>query len=314
MFAYYLHDLDPFILRIWGNFGLRWYGMAYLLAFVCGFWLLRILALRGYTQLRAEQVGDFIVYAAIFGVMLGGRVGYILFYRPEMLRDPPSLLRVWEGGMSSHGGMIGLIIFTYWYAWRHKLSWTNLGDNLVVVAPIGLFFGRCANFINGELYGRLTTVSWAMLFPKELLESGNAAEADRALLAAQQIDPSMTTADAVVSALHSDPRVRDVIRPILTPRHPSQIYEALLEGVLLFAILWFVRTRTRQPDGILTGLFFVCYAIFRIIVENFREPDASLIAGLTRGQFFSFFLIAIGLAFIIVAKIRDQHAAANPAR
>src|SRR5262249_12031785 len=159
-----------------------------------------------------------------------------------------------------------------------------------------------------------TTVSWAMLFPKELLEPANAAEADRALVAAQQIDPGLTTPDAVVSALHSDPRVRGVIRPILTPRHPSQIYEALLEGVLLFTILWFVRTRTRQPDGVLTGLFFVCYAGFRIVVENFREPDASLIAGFTRGQFFSFFLIAIGLAFIVVAKIRDQHAAANPAQ
>jgi len=225
-----------------------------------------------------------------------------------MLLHPLEIVRVWEGGMSSHGGMIGLILFTYWYAWRHKLSWTNLGDNLVVVAPIGLLFGRCANFINGELYGRLTTVPWAMLFPKELLEGTNASEADRALLAAQRIDPSLTTPEAIVSALHNSPRLREVIRPILTPRHPSQIYEALLEGVLLFTILWCVRTRTRQPDGVLTGLFFVCYAIFRIVVEYFREPDASLIAGFTRGQFFSLFLIAIGLAFIIVGKIRNRRA------
>jgi phosphatidylglycerol---prolipoprotein diacylglyceryl transferase len=227
-----------------------------------------------------------------------------------MLRDPLSIVRVWEGGMSSHGGMLGLIVFTFWYAWRHKISWTNLGDNLVVVAPIGLFFGRCANFINGELYGRAASVPWAMLFPKELLEPENVAEADRALNAAQQIDPSLTTPEAIVSGLHSHPQLRAVLRPILTPRHPSQIYEALLEGVLLFTILWLVRTRTRQPDGVLTGLFFLCYAIFRIIVEYFREPDASLIAGFTRGQFFSFFLIAIGLAFIIVGKIRDRYAAA----
>ena len=113
---------------------------------------------------------------------------------------------------------------------------------------------------------------------------------------------------AVVSGLHSQPQLREVLRPFLTPRHPSQIYEALLEGVLLFTILWLVRTRTREPDGVLTGLFFVCYAIFRIVVEYFREPDASLIAGFTRGQFFSFFLIAIGLAFIIVGKIKKQHA------
>jgi phosphatidylglycerol:prolipoprotein diacylglycerol transferase len=112
-----------------------------------------------------------------------------------------------------------------------------------------------------------------------------------------------------VSGLHSQPQLREVLRPILTPRHPSQLYEALLEGVLLFTILWLVRTRTREPDGILTGLFFVCYAVFRIVVEYFREPDASLIAGFTRGQFFSFFLIVIGLAFIIVGKFRNRRAA-----
>lgn len=309
MLAYYLHDFDPFIFHIWGSFGPRWYGMAYVLAFACGFWLLRVLAQRGYTQLRVEQVGDFITWGALFGVMLGGRLGYVLFYHPEMLRDPLSVAQVWEGGMSSHGGMLGLIAFTFWYARRHKISWTNLGDNLVVVAPIGLFFGRCANFINGELYGRVATVSWAMLFPKELLEPENAAEAERALAAAQQVDPRLTTPEAIVSGLHSQPQLREVLRPILTPRHPSQIYEALLEGVFLFTILWLVRTRTRQPDGVLTGLFFLCYAIFRIVAEYFREPDASLILGFTRGQFFSFFLIAIGLAFIIVGKIRNRHAA-----
>jgi phosphatidylglycerol:prolipoprotein diacylglycerol transferase len=229
-----------------------------------------------------------------------------------MLLDPLSVGRVWEGGMSSHGGMIGLIVFTFWYARRHKISWTNLGDNLVVVAPIGLFFGRCANFINGELYGRVTNVPWAMLFPKELLEPGSAGEAGRAVLKAQTLAPSLTTPEEIVAALPSHPALREAIRPILLPRHPSQIYEALLEGVLLFTILWLVRTRTRQPDGVLTGLFFICYAIFRIVVEYFREPDASLIAGFTRGQFFSFFLIAIGLAFIIVGKIRNRRAVEAP--
>lgn len=309
MFAYYLHDLDPYLFHVWGSFGPRWYGLAYVSAFACGYWLLRALAQRGYTQLRVEQVADFITWAALFGVMLGGRLGYVLFYHPEMLRDPLSVVRVWEGGMSSHGGMIGLIIFTYWYAWRHKISWTNLGDNLVVVAPIGLFFGRIANFINGELYGRVTHVPWAMLFPKELLESRNAEEAERVLDAVQKVNPSLRNIDEILSELHSRPQLREVLRPILTPRHPSQLYEALLEGVLLFTILWLVRTRTREPDGVLTGLFFVCYAVFRIVVEYFREPDASLIAGFTRGQFFSFFLIVIGLAFIIVGKLRNRRVA-----
>lgn len=314
MFAYYLHNFDPFIFRLWGNIGPRWYGMAYVLAFACGYWLLGVLAKRGYTQLRPAQVGDFITWCALFGVMIGGRVGYVLFYRPEMLRDPLSVVRVWEGGMSSHGGMLGVLVFTYWYAWRHQISWTNLGDNLVVVVPLGLFFGRCANFINGELYGRLSSAPWAMLFPKELLEPQNAAEADRALLAVRQIDPGLTTPEAIVQNLHSHPQLGEVLRPILTPRHPSQIYEALLEGVVLFTLLWLVRTRTRQPDGVITGLFFICYAVLRIVVEYFREPDASLIAGFTRGQFFSFFVIAIGLAFVIIGKIRARYSATAFAR
>jgi len=236
-------------------------------------------------------------------VMLGGRLGYVLFYKPEMLREPLSIFKVWEGGMASHGGIIGLVLFTLYYARRHKLSWTNLGDNLVVVAPIGLFFGRCANFINGELYGRAASVPWAMQFPKELLELPNAAEAERAVVACRQIDPGITTPEAIIQSVHTHPDVVSVLRGILTPRHPSQLYEALCEGILLFAILWFVRTRIRTPNGVLTGLFLVCYSIFRIIVENFREPDASLIAGFTRGQFFSFFLIALGIGYIVFAKL-----------
>ena len=205
--------------------------------------------------------------------------------------------------MSSHGGMIGLFLFTLFYSRRNHLHWTNLGDNLVVVAPIGLFFGRCANFINGELYGRAANVAWAMQFPKELLEPENAAEADRAVAACQKIDPSLTSPDAIVAAVRHNAQVKETLRTILTPRHPSQIYEALCEGVLLFLILWFVRTKFRTRNGVLTGLFFIFYAIFRIIIENFREPDASLILGVTRGQFFSFFLIVIGIGFFIFARL-----------
>jgi phosphatidylglycerol---prolipoprotein diacylglyceryl transferase len=302
MLAYYVHDLNPLIFRLWDNVGPRWYGLAYVLAFVCGYAVFRLLAKRGYADLPVAKVGDFITGAALFGVILGGRLGYVLFYKPEMLREPMSILRVWEGGMSSHGGMLGLLAFTFYYAWRHKISWMNLSDNLVVAAPIGLFFGRCANFINGELYGRATNVSWAMQFPKELTE--NIGEAQRAITACRQIDPTLTSSDAVVAAVRHEPQVKEVLRGILTPRHPSQLYEAFFEGIVLFAILWLVRTRMRQPNGVLAGLFLICYAIFRIVVENFREPDASLIAGFTRGQFFSFFLIAIGLAFVIAAKLR----------
>ena len=302
MVAYYVHDLDPLIFRLWDNVGPRWYGLAYVLAFACSYALFRLLAKRGYADLPVAKVSDFITGAALFGVIVGGRLGYALFYKPEMLRAPMSILRVWEGGMSSHGGMLGLLAFTFYYAWRHKISWTNLGDNLVVTAPIGLFFGRCANFINGELYGRATDVSWAMQFPKELTE--NVGEAERAIIACRPIDPSLTSSDAIVAAVRHQLQVKEVLRGILTPRHPSQLYEAFFEGIVLFTILWLVRTRMRQPNGVLTGLFFICYAIFRIVVENFREPDAALIAGFTHGQFFSFFLIGIGLAFVVGAKLR----------
>src|SRR6266508_4369160 len=268
MLAYYLHNLDPIIFRISENVGPRWYGLAYVLAFICSYFLFLWLAKRGFADLRPQQVGDFITGCALFGVIIGGR--------------------------------LGLLLFTLYYAHRHKISWTNLGDNLVVTAPIGLFFGRCANFINGELYGRITNVPWAMHFPKELLDHPQ--EAERAVAACARIDPSLSTPDAIIGAVRSQPEVANVLRSILSPRHPSQLYEAFFEGIVLFAILWFVRTRTRQPNGVLTGLFFICYALFRIVVENFREPDAELIGPFTRGQFFSFFLVAIGIAFIVAAN------------
>lgn len=305
MLAYYLHDLDPIIFRIYDNVGPRWYGLAYVLAFISSFLLFFWLAKHGYADLSVAKVGDFITGAALFGVIIGGRVGYVFLYNPEMLRAPMSILRVWEGGMSSHGGMIGLLLFTLYYAHRHKISWRNLGDNLVVTAPIGLFFGRCANFINGELYGRATRVPWAMQFPKELLD--HPTEANRAIASCTAIDPSLTTAEAIVASVHRQPEVATTLRSILTPRHPSQLYEAFFEGVVLFAILWFVRTRTRQPNGMLTGLFFICYAIFRIVIEYFREPDATLIGPFTRGQFFSFFLIVIGASFIVAAKMHPTY-------
>ena len=301
MFAYYVHDLSPLIFRLYDNVGPRWYGLAYVLAFICSYTLFKFLARSGYADLKIENVADFITGAALFGVLVGGRLGYVFFYKPEMLREPMSILRVWEGGMSSHGGMLGVLAFTFYYARRHKISWFNLGDNLVVTVPVGLFFGRCANFINGELYGRAATVAWAMQFPKELLD--HPTEADRAIAACTAIDPTLNSPERIIAAVRGESQVKQILRGILTPRHPSQLYEAFCEGIVLFAILWLVRTRLRVANGVLTGLFFISYAVFRIAIENFREPDASSIAGVTRGQFFSFFLIAIGIAFMVAAKM-----------
>lgn len=292
LFAYYVHHLSPFIFQLPNGIGPRWYGFAYVLAFLIGYWLYKKLAERGYSDLRPDQVGDFITWAALFGVFLGGRLGYFLFYQPEeLLHHPLTFFKVWDGGMASHGGILGLFFYTLWYSWRHNVSWTNLGDNLVVVAPIGLFFGRIANFINGELYGRVAHVPWAMQFPKELEDPEIGAK----------LMPQLGDAppEMIVNAARTDVALREKLGHVLNPRHPSQIYEALLEGLMLFTILWFVRTKTKVPNGFLTGIFFIAYALFRIFVEQFREPDASLFGPFTRGQFYSIFMIVVGAAFLI---------------
>jgi phosphatidylglycerol---prolipoprotein diacylglyceryl transferase len=312
MLAYYLHTLSPFILKLGENFGVRWYGFAYVMAFICGYWLYTWLAKRGYSEMPAENVGDFITWAALFGVMLGGRLGYVLFYKfKEYMASPLDIFKLWDGGMASHGGMLGLILFTLYYARRHKYSWTGIGDNLCVVAPIGLFFGRIANFINGELYGHPSTVPWAVQFPKELLDDVNLQT-----LATQRLGLPVSE---ILERVRSDSQVQQVLREILTPRHPSQLYEAFLEGVVLFCALWFLRMKVRCPRGVLTGAFFIIYALVRIICENFREPDLGLtgpqlIGPLTRGQFLSLFLIVIGAAFVVYGIATKHYERADLAK
>ncbi|MCL4103702.1 UNVERIFIED_CONTAM: hypothetical protein GTU68_059781 [Idotea baltica] len=256
--AHHVHSWDPFLIQFSEKWGIRWYGFAYVLGFFAGFLILRFFSRKGYSEMPESKVADFITFAAIVGVMLGGRLGYMLFYDwDNFIKNPGIFFNFLGGGMASHGGILGLVIFTWFYAKRNKLSWTGIGDNLVVVAPLGLMFGRLANFVNGELYGRIAQVKWAMKFPSELR--------------------------------HQD-------------RHPSQLYQAAGEGLVLFLILFIVRIRFKNLyHGILTGLFFILYAIARIVAENYREPDAPLVGSMTKGQFLSTFMIAIGAAFIIWA-------------
>jgi phosphatidylglycerol:prolipoprotein diacylglycerol transferase len=302
--AFYVHHLDPFLVRFSGDIGIRWYGTAYLAGFVAAFYLLKWLARKGYGPLQESQVADFIFFAAIFGVLVGGRLGYVLFYRPQMiLQDPLGIFRVWDGGMASHGGILGLVIFSFIYARRHHISWTGIGDNLVAAAPLGLMFGRLANFINGELYGRPTTVPWAMQFPSELLDDPSLR--DSAIRQCLPLDPALDNARAIIAAARTNPQVREILSHILTPRHPSQLYEAFLEGLLLFVCLILIRLRFRQPNGITTGCFFLLYPTMRIIGELFREPDAPLTGPFTRGQFLSLFMFIVGIAFLVYA-LRNQ--------
>jgi phosphatidylglycerol:prolipoprotein diacylglycerol transferase len=205
--------------------------------------------------------------------------------------------------------MIGLTLFTLFYARRHRVPWLSLADNLAVVSTVGLFLGRCANFVNGELYGRATTVPWAVQFPKELLESPPLAE--HALALAQPIAPSIQSADALIEQARQNVSLLPALHATLTPRHPSQLYEALLEGAFLFLCLWFLRVRTRQPRGMLAGLFCLLYALVRFIAENFREPDAPLTGPLTRGQALSTILIIMGISFVTYAWRTRQFEAAQ---
>lgn len=338
MFATYVHQLDPVIFELGRGIALRWYGLAYLAGFLGGYILLKHLAERKLWVLAPEKTADFIAAAALLGVFVGGRLGYILFYHipregwESVARDPLLVLRVWEGGMASHGGILGLVIFTFFYAKKHKVSWTGLGDGLCVVAPIGLMCGRIANFINGELYGRVANgVAWAVKFPEafinpKLPESGRlnealsaAIKADDSFLKSLSDLPADATLDGnewyyfhkLVEANRNSDAVTDAISPYLEPRHPSQLYEGLLEGALLFSILWIVRVKfPKAPHGLLTGLFFGLYATFRIIAEQFREPDAAwVIEGvLTQGQFLSLFMYLFSAAFLVFAFRHRQKA------
>jgi phosphatidylglycerol:prolipoprotein diacylglycerol transferase len=298
---HYLHQLSPFIVQFGEGFGLRWYGFMYVAAFLIGYRLYRYLSERGLNPLEPKHVDDFITWAAVFGVLLGGRLGYKLLYDWEnLLADPVSLIRVWEGGMASHGGIIGLVLYTLWYSRKHGLSWTGIGDSLVTVAPIGLFLVRMANFINGELYGRPTQIRWAVQFPSELRESTPLLERFIARMGLS----NDASSEVIERAMHSEAGI-GVLREVLTPRHPSQIYEGLLEGVALFVVLWVLRTRCAVPRGVCTGAFFICYAGFRIVGEMFRQPE-DFNFGMSRGSFLSLFLILIGIAFLVDAIRRPE--------
>ena len=262
-FAFWVHHFSPFLGPHWGNFGIRYYGLSYVLAFLSAAWLLVRYARANRSQLPAGRVGDLMV-ALVFGVMIGGRLGSFIFYHPEQLaQDPLSFFRVWEGGMASHGGFLGVAVALAWFARAAKIPFLHLSDLVASVTPAGLFFGRVANFINGELWGKPTTVRWAVIFPNSA-------------------DPG--------TPLH-----------LILPRHPSQLYEAALEGLLLFALMQWRFWRSdvvRTQPGRLAGEFLLGYALVRAVGEVFREPDASLILGLSRGTFYSLFLVAGGIALI----------------
>lgn len=255
--AHWIHDWSPFLIQFNERFGIRYYGLAYILGFLAAVWLLQAYAKTGRSLLPRGQIADLMV-ALVIGVLLGGRLGYFLFYQWAAVRsDPLMLLRVWEGGMASHGGFIGVGVALWWFARSRGISFFHVSDLVASTAAVGLLLGRIANFINGELWGKPSMVAWAVIF-------------------------SNTGGGPV-------------------PRHPSQLYQALLEGALLLAFIqwrfWSNRVVQVRP-GRLTGEFMVGYAIMRVAGELFREPDAALILGLSRGTFYSILMVLFGLWLI----------------
>ncbi|MEQ9428312.1 MAG: prolipoprotein diacylglyceryl transferase [Phycisphaerales bacterium] len=248
-----------------GFFVLRFYALAYVIGLILGWWLVVRLSRKPPEFMTRRDVDDFFVWAAL-GVILGGRLGYVLFYKPGYyLENPSEILMLWTGGMSFHGGMLGVIAAMFIFALVRKIPVLRLGDIVCCAVPIGLGLGRLANFINGELWGRETDVSWGIVFPCD---------------------------------------------PELLVRHPSQLYQAFLEGLVLFTVLWIVRVRTdawRRP-GALAGTFLAGYGVARIIAEFFREPDAHLgfIVGqsITMGQILSLPMVLVGVVLIANARLR----------
>ena len=310
LLAVYLHDLSPYVIQFGGGFALHWYGLAYVLGFYLTYRVMIMQARRGICEIQEAQVADFITLVALFGVVLGGRVGYMLLYDwDHFIQEPWLVLMIHKGGMASHGGIAGVALFCLWYARRHKISWTGLGDTLVCGAPLGIFTGRIANFINGELFGRVTTSPLAVKFPTELLHEDFVRQGGSPLTLPEQLQHS----PEIIAWFEQNGGGRAELEAILHPRHPSQLYEALGEGLLLSAVLIAVRFRwPRLPHGILTGLFFLLYAIARISLEWVRQPDsgAESILGLTRGQFFSLFMILTGLGFLVFGAMRGRRKAA----
>jgi phosphatidylglycerol---prolipoprotein diacylglyceryl transferase len=246
-------QFDPIAIKLFGPLAIRWYGLTYLIGFAL-LWLAGRYAIksRSHTKVSAQQFDDLLFYG-ILGVILGGRLGYVLFYKfGDYLVEPWKIFFVWEGGMSFHGGFLGVIIAMWWYAKARGLKWLTVTDFIAPLVPLGLGAGRIGNFINAELWGRATDVPWAMIFPN----------VDR------------------------------------VPRHPSQVYEFALEGVVLFALLWWFAAKPR-PRGAVSACFLIGYGVFRFAVEFTREPDGFLgllALGLSMGQWLSLPMVLAGLA------------------
>lgn len=278
---FYIHSWDPVLLPIHGALAIRWYGLAYVAGFIFAFLMLRRWSRQRTFPVQEEDLSS-LIYYIVLGVMFGGRMGYMILYDFSSWRvDPLLMFKVWHGGMSSHGGMIGMTTAIYFFARSRRLPFLGIMDHLVCVAPAGLLFGRLANYINGELWGRITQVPWAVVFPQE----------------AGLYPPRPGLHEDALALLQSG---------VLHPRHPSQLYEAFLEGLLLLGVmLWVRRTAWARAPGRLSALFLIVYGLGRFTVEFFREPE--IVHGwMTQGQLLSLFLFVPAVWLLVRANRRNE--------
>lgn len=334
-----VHDLSPFLWRISGDFGIRWYGFAYMMGFVCAYFLFHWMAQRQKAGLTSEMISDFVTYGAL-GILIGGRLGYCVFYSPDLFLKFKTQIPYWgvlavnEGGMASHGGMIGLVFGCWLFARKHGINQNYLYDLVSLAGPVGIFFGRIANYINGELVGRPCDPSFplAVKFPQDLYlwpasESSRLPElasvvekipslsreqylemVDKFKIDAGARDFVNNVMSQIVDAIQSgNTAAKEALAPLLTARHPSQLYAAAGEGVFLFLFLFILWYKPRKP-GVIGSTFVCLYAIVRIIDEQFRTPDAHLgfqLFGLTRGQWLSIGMLVVGVALLIMYSRRE---------
>lgn len=302
-----LDVFSPFAIQLTENFGIRWYGLAYLIGFIATYYVALIVLKNDPSRPSKDLIADFIFTAAV-GTVIGGRLGYCLFYQPSLFTEfssnPPfwGALAIQEGGMASHGGMIGIVSACYYFAKKKNLNPLRLMDVTVLGGCIGVFLGRIANFVNGELYGRITDVTWGMRFPREIM-TWEQSELTKITPLLSAITPRPTSLSALVeasitAARNGNEAVIQTLNAILPLRHPSQLYEAGLEGLLVGILLLIVYRLSAAKPGECTKWFFIFYGIARIIGEQFRMPDIQIgyeAFGLTRGQILSIGLILVGI-------------------